>query len=162
MYRSISPWRRSPALMKNFDSRTYSVNDFVEWEKTKLLTLNPRFQRRQVWSDKAKRYLIDTIYKGKPMPKVFIRQKLNVSTKKTLREVVDGQQRLRTILSYVNDGFAITRRQHPEYGRKLFSELPEEAQQQVLDYEIAVDLLTNMPDSEVLDIFSRLIKSCVI
>ena|SRR5208283_4380726 len=150
MMHPVLEWRRSPKLMKNFDSRTYSVNDFVEWEKGKLLTLNPRFQRRLVWSDKAKRYLIDTIFRGKPMPKVFIRQKLNVSAKTTVREVVDGQQRLRTILSYVNDGFAISRRQHPDYGGKLFSQLSDDAQQQVLDYEIAVDLLTNMPDSEIL------------
>ena len=85
--------------MKSFDSRTYSINDFVEWDGQKQLVLNPRFQRRAVWSEKAKSYLIDTIIRGKPIPKIFIRQKLNVTTKTSLREVVDGQQRLRTILS---------------------------------------------------------------
>jgi len=30
--------------MKNFDSRTYSINDFLEWDKNNQLELNPRFQ----------------------------------------------------------------------------------------------------------------------
>lgn len=142
--------------MKSFDSRTYSINDFVEWDSQKQLVLNPSFQRRSVWSDKAKSYLIDTILRGKPIPKVFIRQKLNVTTKLSIREVVDGQQRLRTILSFVRDGFAVGRGQHPEFGGLRFSQLPEEAQSAFLSFEIAVDLLINLPDSEILDIFARL------
>lgn len=142
--------------MKSFDSRTYSINDFVEWERQGQLELNPTFQRRAVWSDKAKSFLMDTIVRGKPIPKFFIRQKINVTTRTSVREVVDGQQRLRTILSYIKDGFTISRIQNSEYGGKRFSQLSEDAQSQVLAYEIAVDLLINLPDAEVLDIFSRL------
>lgn len=148
--------------MKSFDSRTYSINDFVEWDSQKQLVLNPAFQRRAVWSDKAKSYLIDTILRGKPIPKVFIRQKLNVTTKSSVREVVDGQQRLRTILSYVRDGFPIGRSQHPEYGGMRFSQLPEDAQSAFLSFEIAVDLLINLPDAEILDIFARLNSYAVV
>ncbi len=142
--------------MKSYDSRTYSINDFVEWDKAGQLELNPRFQRRPVWTDKAKSFLIDTILRGKPIPKIFIRQKINVSTKTSTREVVDGQQRLRTILSFIKDGFVVSKRQNPTHGGTLFSQLPEDVQAQVLAYEVSVDLLINLPDSEVLDIFSRL------
>lgn len=148
--------------MKSFDSRTYSINDFVEWDAAKQLELNPRFQRRPVWTDKAKSFLIDTILRGKPIPKVFIRQKINVSTKTSVREVVDGQQRLRTILSFIKDGFAVIKRHHPDYGGLLFSQLPEEVQAQMLAYEVSVDLLINLPDSEILDIFSRLNSYAVV
>lgn len=99
--------------MKNFDSRTYSINDFLEWQVNNQLELNPKFQRRSVWSDRARSYLMDTIVRGKPIPKIFIRQKINPTTKASIREVVDGQQRLRTILSYLNDGFMISKRHHP-------------------------------------------------
>ena len=78
--------------MKNFDSRTYSINDFVEWETNEQLVLSPRFQRGQVWSDKARSFLMDTIVRGKPIPKVFIRQSINPQTKKSVREVVDGHR----------------------------------------------------------------------
>lgn len=148
--------------MKSFDSRTYSINDFVEWDNQKQLVLNPAFQRRPVWSEKAKSYLIDTIIRGKPIPKVFIRQKLNVTTKTSVREVVDGQQRLRTILSFVRDGFALARGQHPEFGGKRFSQLDEETQAQFLSFEIACDLLINLPDAEILDIFARLNSYAVV
>jgi hypothetical protein len=148
--------------MKSYDSRTYSINDFIEWEKNKQLELNPSFQRRPVWNDKAKSYLIDTILRGKPIPKVFIRQKINVSTKTSMRDVVDGQQRIRTILSYVRDGFVVSPRQNKEFGGKIFSALDEDVQAQVLSYEISVDLLINLPDADILDIFGRLNSYAVI
>ncbi|MEC5399910.1 DUF262 domain-containing protein [Uliginosibacterium sp. H1] len=148
--------------MKSYDSRTYSINDFVEWDAAKQLELNPKFQRRPVWTDKAKSFLIDTILRGKPIPKVFIRQKINVTTKTSMREVVDGQQRLRTILSYIKDGFVVSKRQNSTYGGIPFSQLPEEVQAQVLAYEVSVDLLINLPDAEILDIFSRLNSYAVV
>ncbi|HUE70326.1 MAG TPA: DUF262 domain-containing protein [Pirellulaceae bacterium] len=148
--------------MKSFDSRVYSIITFVEWEKHKQLELNSAFQRRAVWSEKAKSYLMDTIIRGKPIPKVFIRQKINVSTKLSVHDVIDGQQRLRTILSYIKDGFVISKQHHPEYGGLRFSQLPEDVQSQILSYEVSVDLLINLPNSEVLDIFSRLNSYAVI
>ena len=147
--------------MKNFDSRAYSINDFLEWNKNKQLELAPRFQRRAVWTDNARSYLMDTIVRGKPIPKVFIRQKLNPTTKATVREVVDGQQRLSTILSYLSDGFQISKRHNEEFGGRYFSQLNQDAQNGILQYEIAVDLLVNMPDSEVLDVFGRLNSNAV-
>lgn len=145
--------------MKNFDSRTYSVNDFLEWSNNGQLELNPKFQRRSVWTDTARSYLMDTIVRGKPIPKVFIRQKLNIQTRQSIREVVDGQQRLRTILSFLKDGFVISRKHHPTFGGLFFSQLnqvDENIQASILNYEISTDLLVNMPDSEILDIFGRL------
>jgi hypothetical protein len=154
-------WVDSPGfskrhLMKNYDSRTVSINDFVEWEQQGLLQLNPAFQRRQVWSDKAKSYLMDTIMRGKPIPKIFIRQKINVTTRKSVREVVDGQQRVRTILSFIKDGFVVSKTQNLTHGGVRFSQLAPDVQEQILTYEVSVDLLINLSDAEILDIFSRL------
>ena len=43
--------------MKNFDTRVYSISDFMEWYNNDLLELSPDFQRRSVWSEQAKSYL---------------------------------------------------------------------------------------------------------
>jgi uncharacterized protein DUF262 len=145
--------------MKNFDSRTYSINDFLEWNDKKQLQLSPKFQRKAVWTDDAKSYLMDTIIRGKPIPKIFIRQTINVENRQSIREVVDGQQRLRTILSFLNDGFFISKKHNERFGGYYFSQLSnidQDIQSTILNYEISVDLLVNLPDREILDIFSRL------
>jgi hypothetical protein len=99
---------------------------------------------------------MDSIVRGKPIPKIFIRQDIDPKTKKTVREVVDGQQRLRTIFSFLQDGFKISKAHSADYGGKFYSELPEAVQTGILKYELSVDLLLDAPDKEVLDIFARL------
>ena len=81
---------------------------------------------------------MDTIIRGKPIPKVFIRQKINPLTKGSVRDVVDGQQRLRTILSYLKDGFQISKRHNPQYGGLYYSQLSsvdDQIQASILTYE---------------------------
>ncbi len=148
--------------MKSFDSRVYSINDFREWHASDQLVLSPRFQRREVWSDTARSYLMDTIVRGKPIPKIFLRQSIDPVTGRSLREVVDGQQRLRTILAYVRDGLTIKRSHNREVGGLYFSQLPEEVRLALLNYELSTDLLVNVTDAEVLDIFGRLNSHAVV
>lgn len=105
---------------------------------------------------------MDTIIRGKPIPKVFIRQMIDPSSGRSIREVVDGQQRLRTILSYVDDGFVIRRTHNRDFGGLYFSQLPDHDRVRLLSYEIATDLLINVSDAEVLDIFARLNSHAVV
>lgn len=148
--------------MKSFDSRVYSVGDYREWNNSGQLVLSPRFQRRDVWTETARSYLMDTIIRGLPIPKVFIRQIIEPATGRSIREVVDGQQRLRTILSFVKDGFSIRPGHNTDYGGLFFSDLPQEKQIELLGYEISTDLLVNLTDGQVLDIFSRLNSHAVV
>ncbi len=148
--------------MKSFDSRVYSVNDFREWQQSDQLVLSPRFQRREVWTDTARSYLMDTIARGKPVPKIFLRQRIDPKSGKSIREVIDGQQRLRTILAYVSDGLQISRKHNPDYAGKYFSQLDEDKRLAILNYELSTDLLINVSDPDVLDIFSRLNAHAVV
>ncbi|MCX8523099.1 DUF262 domain-containing protein [Chryseobacterium formosus] len=140
--------------MKNFDTRAYSVSDFIEWDNNGLLELSPDFQRRSVWTDKAKSYLIDTITRGKPMPKLIITQKLVGA--KNIRVVVDGQQRLRAILEYYNGNFKIAKAHNKDLSSYFFDELPNNLDKEFLKYELGVDLLFDIPYEEILDIFARI------
>lgn len=140
--------------MKNFDTRVYSVSDFVEWDARDQIELSPEFQRRSVWSLQEKSYLIDTIVRGKPMPKLLITQ--DVKDRRNIRIVVDGQQRLRAILEYVNGDFSISRAHSREFAGRKFENLPDEIKNDFLKYEIGVDLLYDLPYSDILDIFARL------
>jgi hypothetical protein len=140
--------------MKKFDARSYSVADFLEWQGNNLLDLSPKFQRRGVWTRAAKSFLIDTILRGKPMPKVLLTQDL--IGKKNVRTVVDGQQRIRTILEFVSGGFTVLSTHNAEHAGKRFSELDEDTQGEILQYEVGVDLLYNVSLADMLDIFARI------
>lgn len=142
--------------MNQFQTKTYSVNDFVEWKEGGILELSPKFQRRKVWTRKAKSYLLDSVIRGKPTPKILIREHISTATRKTMREVVDGQQRLRAIFEYMEDAFPVSRTHNKEYAGCCFSELPDDVQTSIRAYQIATDCLINISDSEVRDIFARL------
>jgi hypothetical protein len=142
--------------MRSFDTTVYSINDVLYWFRKNEIELQPKFQRREVWTEKAQSYLIDTIIRGKPIPKIFIRQKIDLQTKTTMREVVDGQQRLKAIHLYLEDNLQMSRNHNDDYGGLVFSELPDDVQRNFLDYRLSFDLLHDANDQEVLDIFRRL------
>lgn len=143
-------------MAKNFDPRNYSITDFYKWYKEGALTLNPNYQRRKVWSEKAKSYLMDTIIKGLPISKLYMRETIDISTKKQIRDVVDGQQRLSTIFSFIDDGFYIRKEHNKDYSGLYFSQLPSLIKQNILGYILSVDVITRTEDSIILDIFARL------
>lgn len=157
--------------MKTLDitKTNYKVSDFLTWQKAGTLLLSPSFQRRPVWEPGAKSYLIDTVVRGLPMPIIFLReQKSDLTTFEPKREVVDGQQRIRTLVSYIaphfikdlnpdRDIFTVKKSHNKELTGKKFSELPDDIQQAILDYEFSVHILpSSTDDREVLEIFARM------
>lgn len=135
--------------------QTYTVSDFIEWHAKKQLLLAPEFQRGSVWSPSAKVFLIDTILNDLPMPQVYFRTVLNPHSQTTLREVVDGQQRLRAILEFASGNLRLTSKS-PNFKGKTYRDMSLEDQQQFLAYRIPVVQLVNASDSEVLEVFARL------
>ena len=142
--------------METHKPRTATINDFREWNQRSELILAPEFQRRKVWGPKARSFLIDTILNGFPIPAIHVRQKIDVKTKRTIREVVDGQQRLRAILDYIEDGFAVMKVHNKRYGGLRFSELPSDVQERFLEYDLFVDFLVGATDSDILEVFARI------
>ena len=143
-------------MQQQFSTRNISVRDFEDWRDRGELLLAPKFQRREVWNPKARSYLIDTILRGKPIPKLYMRQDINPATRRTRREIVDGQQRLHTVLTFIKDAFKVSKTHNEIHGGKFFSGLDEAAQRDILKYEFVVDLLQDMPDNEVYDLFARI------
>ncbi|MGC8622217.1 MAG: DUF262 domain-containing protein [Caldisphaera sp.] len=139
-----------------FKPRFYSINDFREWDAKGELLLVPRFQRRAVWKDEARSYLIDSIINGYPIPQIYMRIKIDTESGKSVREVVDGQQRLRAILDFLKDKFGIMSVHNKLYGGMLFSRLPEEVQNEFLNYELSTMLILDEKDTTVLEVFNRL------
>jgi len=142
--------------MDTHKPKTFSINDFKEWDNRGELVLQPRFQRRDVWSPKARSFLIDSIICGHPIPPIYLRQSIDTKTQKTVREVVDGQQRVKTILAFINNEFALLPIHNKRYGGQKFSELPDCVQMGFLEYDLSVDILIGATDADVLEVFARL------
>lgn len=142
--------------METHKPRTACINDFREWKNREELVLAPEFQRREVWSPKARSYLIDTILNSFPIPAIYIRQKIDLAAQKTIREVIDGQQRINAILDYINDKFAVSSIHSKKYGGLKFSELPKEIKERFLEYDLSVVYLVGADDSDVLEVFARI------
>nr|WP_255548021.1 DUF262 domain-containing protein [Erythrobacter ani] len=127
----------------------------MEWHDNKALLINREFQRGSVWSAAAKIMLIDTILRDLPVPKIYMRSFIDRDSKRTRREVVDGQQRLRAIIDFAADKITLSSRAK-EFAGKKFSTLDDEKKDRFLQYALSVDHLANADDQLVLEIFARL------
>ena len=144
----VAPARRSSL-------QQFSIADFLQWHRQGELILNPAFQRRPVWTNDARSYLIDTILRGFSMPKIYLRTTINPKTRTSIRDVVDGQQRLRTIIDFDDDALVLNKRAN-EFAGMRYSDLGVEYQEAFLSYQITVEHLINATDQAVLETFARL------
>jgi hypothetical protein len=136
--------------------RSIGINEFIRWNADGTLILSPKFQRRRVWPPKARAFLIDTIMRGLPIPKLYMRQHLDTRTTRTIHEIVDGQQRLRSVLDFYGDAIALPSDDDSDHAGKTFSQLTKEDQKGFLTYEFSVDLLIEAADADILDVFARI------
>lgn len=142
--------------MLRFNPQTYRILDFYQWYQRGELYLQPKFQRRPSWTEKARSYLIDTILRQLPVPKLFLREKTDLAKKNTIREVVDGQQRLRAILDFIEGNLLVSKTHCNIFAEIKFDELSPDVQNEFLSYRFSVDLLEGATDADVLNVFSRL------
>lgn len=151
------------AMLKKKSPKIVQINDIVQWYEGGELELSPKYQRNSVWNEKAKSYLIDTIIRGLPIPPIFMRQRIDVTSKKTYREIIDGQQRLRAITEYIQNKFPISKTHNELYGGKYYDDLDEEIKEQILEYDIFVEVINEKEDPIIYDMFARLnTNNCVL
>lgn len=134
----------------------YSIAELVDWIKRRELVVNPEYQRGgTLWPTSAKSYFIDTIVKEFPFPKVYFHERVDKDTKRPRREIVDGQQRLNTIVEFVDGNFALGGNAGELEGKTL-SQLSEEQQESFYSYTVSVDVIRNADRSEILQMFRRM------
>jgi len=135
---------------------SFTISEIRDMWQRKELIVNRNYQRSpSVWPDSARTYFIDTILNRYIFPKVYFYQVFDKARKKVIREIVDGQQRLTTILSFLNDEFALSSRSIKHQGKR-FSELDEELQQQFLTYGVEVDIIYSAEQADLLAMFTRM------
>lgn len=90
--------------MERLNRSSNNINIASFWENYQLGKYNfdPVYQRRgDVWNDQKKSFLIDTVMKNFPMPPIFLHQHIDSETGKTIYEIIDGKQRLQSIVDFI-------------------------------------------------------------
>lgn len=151
-------------------SRTQPISWFQDHYRNGRLELRPPFQRKPVWTEKQRCALIESILLEIPIPEVYVQATQNVDGGEHFG-VVDGQQRLRTILQFIgmekeddqtdenNNHFTLDSLSpsSPHLG-KGFQDLTPETKRSFYRYDMCVRYLITDDLEEVQDIFKRLNK----
>ena len=131
---------------------------FIDMRTQGRLELDPPYQRKSVWTYKDKQFFLDTILNNYPCPAVYL-QKENTD-RGPLYNVVDGKQRLSTILDF-HDGkirlsktFGIA-----EFRGKKFDNLPEDVKSEFYNYIFMVEQIRSDVPIEWGEVFQRVNKN---
>ncbi|MGO9568593.1 MAG: DUF262 domain-containing protein [Desulfomonilaceae bacterium] len=136
---------------------TQDISWFLDLYANKQLELDPPYQRRSVWSPKDRRFFLDTIFRGFPSPSIFLHKEIDQH--QTIYSVVDGKQRLETIIKFakneipIDKDFGDTRLD----GKKWETiRRDEKLARAFWDYVIPVEFTTVIDSSVVNEMFDRL------
>lgn len=153
--------RRSVA----FDSYDITVRQLFDMIGESLIDIAPEYQRHFVWDETRQSQLIESLLLGIPIPNLFM-----ATNKDSSWEVIDGLQRLTTIVNFLGDEAIIKKTNANGSKLKLkglekldsingsvFEELPRSIQLMFMTRPIRVTVLNDRSDFELrYDLFERL------
>src|ERR1017187_3744400 len=82
----------------DFDTFDIHMQQLISMVKTKQIKVSPAYQRKFRWSEKRCAQFIESIMLGIPIPSLFM-----ATDADSTWEVVDGVQRLSTIVKFAGD-----------------------------------------------------------
>ncbi|WP_298019955.1 DUF262 domain-containing protein [uncultured Dysosmobacter sp.] len=147
--------------MKNYlDTTTYNISWFKKAFDAGELEMSPPFQRNPVWTDKQKSYLIDSVLNGYPIPEIYIQEKISADGRRKYI-IVDGQQRIRSVLGFIAGEFEISEGESDKWSMCSFEDLSEADRINFYSYRFVVRTLPDITDDEIRSIFQRINKNNV-
>lgn len=155
--------------MERLERSSNSINIASFWENFELKKYNfdPDYQRRgDVWNENKKSFLIDTIFKNFPMPPIFLHQHIDSGSGKTVYEIIDGKQRLQSIVDFINNKIALppnfsedtfgNEKLNGLYFKDLDNEDLSEYKKSFWRYIITIEYIDSDDRSVINNIFDRL------
>lgn len=123
------------------------------------LIIKPTFQRNPVWTVNQKSYLIDSILRGYPIPELYLQERVNEKGESQF-VVVDGQQRLRAVLDFINTEYSLIPSETDERWANLcFDDLSPEDKRKFFEYKFVIRLLPDIEEETIRNIFRRINKN---
>jgi len=128
-------------------------NILAMWRSGQLI-INEEYQRSEVWAESKKRLLIDSLIKGYSISSFILRDRNDGKS-----EVLDGQQRIRSLDQFTSDGFEFSTKD-PDLtfldGLK-FSGMPEKIKySKILSRHVHLVRINSTDERLVTEIFLRL------
>ena len=134
------------------DTKIWPLVSLVHQKDT--INPTPEYQRYSVWNKKQQQLLMDSIYQGMDIPKLYLRKMPQGSDFQF--EAVDGQQRMRAIWEFYHDRYPLNEEYTPSLGGKKYSELEIE-QRQIFDmFNFSVVIIREATDAEIREMFCRM------
>src|ERR1700754_2522146 len=140
------------------NSSPMSVGDFCNDLKANKITINDDYQRNSgLWSSQAKSYFIESILLEFPIPKLFVYAKIDLKTKGTIKEIVDGQQSSGALRDFFNNKLRLSQKLDTETFRgKRYSDLEDGDKSKFLGYSLPIDQFSGVEETEVREAFRRM------
>lgn len=119
------------------------------------LNMKPSYQRNIVWTDRQKSYLIDSILNGYPIPEIYIQEEIDENGNSNYI-IVDGQQRMRAVLEFLDDQYSLNKEDSPEFNGAYFKDLEPDQKRAFFRYNFVVRTLPELAEDDIREIFKRL------
>ncbi|PPG50171.1 hypothetical protein C5C24_10710 [Rathayibacter sp. AY2B3] len=153
--------------MADLDSQPKSIQSLYGWYSENKLFVNRRYQRKLVWTLEEKQRLIESVVKKYPIPAIILAERPGETF-----EIIDGLQRLFTIMSFIELGFSTIEgdffdvRQFPTAKQRMDEGLFDQNDgaslisrsdvSALLDYTLAVSVMRGSDENEIDDVFRRI------
>ncbi|GAG25396.1 unnamed protein product, partial [marine sediment metagenome] len=123
-----------------------------EWELIELYKRRnrinfPVYQRGLVWSEEKRRLLVDSIFRGIDIPKLYL-QYFKHDDGYEEWDCIDGHQRIQAIVGFFDGEF--------EYQGDTFEDLGDEHKEIFEHYKLTIAEVTEIDEEEVRLLFQRL------
>lgn len=92
-----------------YSEQQYTVGALVEQFAKNALLVNPEYQRGAVWTERQQGKFLDSIFRGYPVPAIFLRAIEHQGLRGTHStfELIDGQQRLRAVSDFMSHDISL-------------------------------------------------------
>ncbi|MEQ2440606.1 DUF262 domain-containing protein [Solibaculum intestinale] len=150
--------------MFSFNDNRKTVNEiFTMFDEGKLI-VDDTYQRRSVWSEKDKVRLIETILLQLVIPELFFwKADTDPETGVSTTHIVDGQQRIKAIYSFINNEFKLKPQYlldgsiKAEYSNKYFKDLDAETRKAFWNYQLMIiEIDSKATRDDIITMFNRL------
>ena len=167
----------------------WKVRELIEARNNNDLRVNAEYQRGAIWKESQMRLLIDSVFRGYQMPLIYLRKEertVRGSVSTTYYDIIDGQQRINALRSFVAGAIIQESRSDEKakrlfkplfnplderdktrfpialqdtecaWGGKLFKDLDDDIKEEFLNREVSIAEMICDNDAEARDLFIRL------